>query len=256
LAADIINRLQNAKIFTKFDVCWGYHNVRIRRDDEWKAAFVTNQGLFEPKVMFFGLTNSPATFQSLMNSIFADLITQNKVAVYLDDILIWSSTLKEHHKIVHKVLYCLQMHDLYLHSEKCEFEQAKVDYLGLVISHGKVSMDPVKIEAIVNWPTPESLKEVQSVAVAPYFLLFSVFFSPALIATAPHTWLSHGCHAEATRSSCSAHSASFASRITRYLVTCLLWMLVHAQHLSHQSHVTRWSVRSVFSINTCPCCFS
>jgi hypothetical protein len=74
LAADIINRLQNAKIFTKFDVHWGYHNVCIRRGDEWKAAFVTNQGLFEPKVMFFGLTNSPATFQSLMNSIFADLI--------------------------------------------------------------------------------------------------------------------------------------------------------------------------------------
>jgi hypothetical protein len=88
LAADIINQLQNAKIFTKFDVRWGYHNVRIRRGDEWKAAFVTNQGLFEPKVMFFGLTNLPATFQSLMNSIFANFIAQGKVAVYLDDILI------------------------------------------------------------------------------------------------------------------------------------------------------------------------
>jgi hypothetical protein len=107
LAANIINWLQDAKIFTKFDVRWGYHNVRIRRGDEWKAAFVTNQGLFEPKVMFFGLTNSPATFQSLMNSIFADLIAQGKVAVYLDDILIWSSTLEEHCKIVHEVLYRL-----------------------------------------------------------------------------------------------------------------------------------------------------
>jgi hypothetical protein len=69
-------------------ICWGYYNVRIRRGNEWKAAFITNQGLFEPKVMFFDLTNSPATFQSLMNSIFADLIAQGKVAVYLDDILI------------------------------------------------------------------------------------------------------------------------------------------------------------------------
>jgi hypothetical protein len=112
--------------------------------------------------MFFGLTNSPATFQSLMNSIFADLIAQGKVAVYLDDILIWSSTLEEHRKIVHKVLHCLQTYDLYLRPEKCEFEQSKVDYLGLVISHGKVSMDPVKIEAVVNWPIPENLKEVQS----------------------------------------------------------------------------------------------
>jgi hypothetical protein len=96
LTADIINWLQNAKIFTKFDVGWGYYNIHIRRGNEWKAAFVTNQGLFKPKVMLFGLTNSPATFQSLMNSIFANLIAQDKVAVYLDDILIWSSTLEEH----------------------------------------------------------------------------------------------------------------------------------------------------------------
>jgi hypothetical protein len=112
--------------------------------------------------MFFGLTNSSATFQSLMNSIFANLIAQGKVAVYLDDILIWSSTLEEHRKIVHKVLHRFQTYDLYLRSEKCEFEQSKVDYLGLVISHGKVSMDPVKIEAVVNWPIPKSLKEVRS----------------------------------------------------------------------------------------------
>jgi hypothetical protein len=87
-----------------------------------------------------------------------------------------------------------------------------------------------------------------AVAVAPYFSLFFVFFSPALIATAPHTWLSHGCHAEATRSSCSAHSASFASRIIGYLVTRPFQTLAATMHLSHQSHVTRWSVRSTFSI--------
>ena len=88
LASDIINKLKDAKIFTKFDVRWGYHNVRIKEGDEWKAAFVTNRGLFEPRVMFFGLTNSPATFQALMNAIFADLIVEGKVTVYLDDILI------------------------------------------------------------------------------------------------------------------------------------------------------------------------
>jgi hypothetical protein len=85
---------------------------------------VFHDSLFESKVMFFGLTNSPATFQLLMNSIFANLIAQGKVAVYLDDILIWSSTLKEHRKIVHEVLHRLQMYDLYLRPEKCEFEQA------------------------------------------------------------------------------------------------------------------------------------
>jgi hypothetical protein len=101
---DIVNKLRDAKIFTKFDICWGYHNVRIKEGDKWKAAFITNQGLFEPRVMFFGLTNLPATFQALMNAIFADLIAEGKVTVYLDDILIWSSTLEEHRKIIHEVL--------------------------------------------------------------------------------------------------------------------------------------------------------
>lgn len=96
LVTDIINRLRRAKYFTKFDVRWGYNNVRIKEGHEWKGAFATNRGLFEPLVMFFGLTNSPATFQALMNSIFADLIAAGKVAVYLDDILIFTDTLEEH----------------------------------------------------------------------------------------------------------------------------------------------------------------
>jgi len=104
LVTDIVNRLQGAKYFTKFDVRWGYNNVWIKEGDKWKAAFVTNQGLFEPKVMFFGLTNSPAMFQSLMNSIFVDLIALGKVAVYLDDILIFTKTLDEHRAIVKEVL--------------------------------------------------------------------------------------------------------------------------------------------------------
>jgi hypothetical protein len=162
LAMDIVNKLWDAKIFTKFDVCWGYHNIRIKEGDEWKAAFITNQGLFEPCVMFFGLTNSPATFQALMNAIFADLIAEGKVAVYLDDILIWSTTLEEHQKIVHKVLRRLEEHDLYLQLKKCEFEQSHVDYLGLVISPGKVSIDPVKVQAVRDWTPPTKLKEVRS----------------------------------------------------------------------------------------------
>jgi hypothetical protein len=148
LSLDIINKLWDAKIFTKFDVRWGYHNVWIKEGNEWKAAFITNQGLFEPRVMFFGLTNSSATFQALMNTIFADLIAEGKIAVYLDDILIWSSTLEEHWKIVHKVLWRLEEHNLYLHPEKCKFEQSHVNYPRLVISPSKVSMDPVKVKAV------------------------------------------------------------------------------------------------------------
>lgn len=161
LASDIINQLKGATIFTKFDVRWGYHNVRIKEGDEWKGAFVTNRGLFEPKVMFFGMTNSPATFQAHMNTIFADLIAEGKVAVYLDDILIWSNDLVEHRKIVHEVLRRLQENDLYLRPEKCEFERSEIEYLGLIIRAGEVSMDPVKVEAVTLWPVPRNLKDVR-----------------------------------------------------------------------------------------------
>jgi hypothetical protein len=99
LIDDLVHRLTGAKYFTKLDVRWGYNNVRIKEDDEWKAAFRTNRGLFEPLVMYFGLTNSPATFQMMMNEIFHDLILEGVVCVYLDDILIFTSTIEEHRRI-------------------------------------------------------------------------------------------------------------------------------------------------------------
>ena len=104
LIQELVDKLRGAQYFTKLDIRWGYNNVRIKEGDEWKAAFATNRGLFEPKVMFFGLTNSPATFQTLMNSIFGDLIAEGKVAVYLDDILIFTSTREEHREITREVL--------------------------------------------------------------------------------------------------------------------------------------------------------
>jgi hypothetical protein len=94
LIDDLIHWLKDTRYFTKLDVHWGYNNVRIHRGDEWKAAFCTNRGLFEPLVMYFGLTNSPATFQTMMNEIFQDLITEGIVSVYLDDILIFTNSLE------------------------------------------------------------------------------------------------------------------------------------------------------------------
>ena len=88
-----MNKLKGAKYFTKLDVQWGYNNVRIKEGDEWKAAFLTNRGLFKPLVMFFGLTNSPATFQTMMNELLQDLINTGKVLIYIDDILILPTTL-------------------------------------------------------------------------------------------------------------------------------------------------------------------
>ena len=161
LISDLIDKLKDATIFTKFDVRWGYNNVRIRPGDEWKAAFKTNRGLFEPRVMFFGLTNSPATFQAMMNKIFADEIREGHVVIYLDDILIFSTSLDEHRTLVARVLQKLRQNKLYLKPEKCEFEKETVDYLGMVVGGGEVRMEEKKVEAIREWSTPSRKKELQ-----------------------------------------------------------------------------------------------
>jgi hypothetical protein len=162
LIDDLIHRLKDARYFTKLDVRWGYNNVRICEGDEWKAAFCTNRGLFEPLVMYFRLTNSPVTFQMMMNEIFQDLITEGVVSVYLDDILIFTNSLEEHSQITCLVLDRMREHKLYLRPEKCEFEKVRIEYLGIIISHNKVEMDPVKIAGVVDWPMPSNKKEVQS----------------------------------------------------------------------------------------------
>jgi hypothetical protein len=161
LISEVIHRLRHARIFTKLDIRWGYNNVRIKEGDEHKAAFTTNRGLFEPLVMFFGLTNSPATFQTMMNDIFRELINEGHVIVYMDDIMIFSKDMEEHRRVVKRVLSILHKHNLYLKPEKCEFEKEKVEYLGLVVSEGMVEMDPVKVEGVSKWPVPGTKSELQ-----------------------------------------------------------------------------------------------
>jgi hypothetical protein len=144
--------------------------VRIKEGDEWKAAFRTNRGLFEPLVMMFGLTNAPSTFQTMMNDIFADLIAEGQVCVYLDDISIFSCDLREHRHITCLVMERLHKHKLFLKPEKCKFEKHRIKYLGVVISEGQVEMDPVKVAGVAEWPTPAMKKELQQ------FLGFTNFY--------------------------------------------------------------------------------
>lgn len=134
----------------------------MKDGDEWKAAFRTNRGLFEPTVMFFGLTNSPATFQSMMNALFADLIARGVVVVYIDDILIFTPDLATHEAVTREVLQILRDNQLYLKPEKCDFHKSAIEYLGLLVGNGLVRMDPAKVSAIAEWPTPKTKKELQS----------------------------------------------------------------------------------------------
>ena len=105
------------------DVCAGYNNIRFQEGDEAKAAFKTNMGLFEPTVMPFGLCNTPAVFQRMMNTQFTDITATGKVIIYMDDILIaMEDDIEKHRKLVHKVLEQLAKLDLYLKPSKCQFE--------------------------------------------------------------------------------------------------------------------------------------
>ena len=162
LISDILNRLRGAKYFTKLDLHWGFNNVRIKEGDEYKVAFQTHCGLYKPLVMFFGLCNSPATFQTMMNDILRDLIHQGCTICFMDDILAFNATLSEHRQTVHRILELLRENHLFLKAEKCEFERQEIEYLGLIISENKVAMDPVKVKGVTDWPVPRKVKEVQS----------------------------------------------------------------------------------------------
>jgi hypothetical protein len=162
LIPELVNQLRGAKYLTKLDVHWVFNNVRIQEGDKWKAAFQPNRGLFEPLVMFFGLTNSLATFQTMMNEIFIDMISEGIVVVYLDDILIFTKTLDEHREVTCQVLGRLAKHELFLRPKKCEFEKTKIEYLGLIISENHVEMDPVRVAGVAEWPEPTNKREVQS----------------------------------------------------------------------------------------------
>src|SRR5712692_9129821 len=162
LIPDVIDKLRDVQIFTKFDIRWGYNNVRINEGDKWKATFKTNKGMFEPLVMFFGLTNSPATFQSMMNELFKDLIDTGLVFIYIDDILIATKTMEQHRELVKQVLQRLWDNNLFLKPEKCDFEKEQMDYLGLILKPGHIAMDPIKLQGIADWPIPQNLRDVRA----------------------------------------------------------------------------------------------
>jgi len=159
--ARIMDKLRGSNWFTKLDVRMGYNNVRIHGGDEWKAAFRTPNGLYEPTVMFFGMTNSPATFQSMMDHIFKDMIEEGGVIIYMDDILIHAKTMTKLDELTKKVLKILQNHELYLKTEKCEFEAQKLEYLGVIITPDSIEMDPIKLKGIKEWPVPQTTKNMQ-----------------------------------------------------------------------------------------------
>jgi len=173
LIADILDGVGKRKVFIKLDLRWGYNNVRIKEGDKWKAVFTMHIGAYEPIVMYFGLTNSPATFQIMINDLFRDLINQGDTATFIDDILVATDTEKGHDELVEEVLKRLEENNLFVKLEKCKWKVREVEFLGVVIGPKGVEMQKEKVEGVLNWPTPRNVKKVQKfLGLANYYRRF------------------------------------------------------------------------------------
>lgn len=169
LINELQDRLQGMTVFTSLDMRGAYNLIRMKEGEEWKTAFRTRYGLFEYLVMPFGLTNAPATMQRMVNEQLHEYLDVFVVA-YLDDILIFSKSQAEHETHVRKVLEKLRGAGILLKPEKCEFHKEELEFLGFIVGTHGVRMNPKKVEAVLDWPTPRTVKEIQS------FLGFANFY--------------------------------------------------------------------------------
>ena len=174
---DLFDQLQGAQVFSKIDLRSGYHQLKIKVKDVPKTVFRTRYGHYEFLVMPFGLTNAPAAFMDLMNRIFKPYLDQF-VVVFIDDILVYSKSSQEHEEHLRVVLQILREKKLYAKLSKCEFWLDSISFLGHVISKEGVSVDPMKVEAVVGWCRPTNVTEVRSfLGLAGYYRRFVEGFS-------------------------------------------------------------------------------
>jgi hypothetical protein len=173
----LFDQLVGAKVFSKIDLRPGYHQIKIRASDIPKTAFSTRYGLYEYLVMSFGLTNAPAYFMYLMNSVFMPELDKF-VVVFIDDILVYSKSEEEHAGHLHVVLQRLREHRLYAKLSKCDFWLKEIKFLGHTISQAGIAIDPDKVQEVMNWKPPTTVRQIQSfLGLAGYYQRFIPDFS-------------------------------------------------------------------------------
>jgi hypothetical protein len=155
----LFDQLIGAQVFSKIDLRSGYPQIKIREEDIPKTAFSTRYGLYEYLVMSFGLTNAPAHFMYLMNSIFMEELDKF-VVVFIDDILVFSRSREEHEEHLRIALQRLRDHQLYAKFSMCEFWLTKVQFLGHVVSSVRISVDPSKVQEVLDWKPPRIVHQV------------------------------------------------------------------------------------------------
>lgn len=169
---ELLESSQGARFFSKLDLASRYHQIQVAKEDVSKTTFNTCYGHNEWLVMSFGLTNAPATFQSLMNNVFGDLIGQG-VVVYLNDILVYGRTEEEHLEWLRSTLQKLREHKLYAQKAKHKFFVERVEYLGHIVDARGIIVDPAKVQVLQQWPMPVSARDLQSfLGLANYYRKF------------------------------------------------------------------------------------
>ncbi|KAJ9512274.1 hypothetical protein QJQ45_012943 [Haematococcus lacustris] len=174
---DLFDKLAGKRVFSSLDLQSGYHQIRITEEDVPKTAFLTPMGQFQFKVLCFGLTNAPATFQRMMNNVFKPLINEC-VLVYIDDILVMGNTPEEHVQHLRQVLQLMRENKFYAKLAKCEFNKTQLAFLGHIVGSKGIAVDPAKVRVVKEWPTPRNLKDLQAfLGLANYFRRFIPNFS-------------------------------------------------------------------------------
>ena len=161
LISDVVENSGTKRVFTKIDLRWDYNNIQIKEGDEWKAAFMIPERSFKPMVMFFRLTNSLATFQTMMNELIKDLINTGKVAAFIDDVIIGMESEEGHDELVVEVIKRLEENNLYMKPEKYKWKVREVGFLGVVIGADGIKMEEEKMKGVLDWLTSKCVKDVQ-----------------------------------------------------------------------------------------------
>jgi len=173
LITDLIDNMGSKQVFTKIDLQWGFNNIRIKEGDEWKGVFMTHVGSFEPTVIFFGMTNSPATFSAMMNEILRDIINEGKVMAFVDNVLVGTEIEEGHDEIVEEVLKRLEENDLYIKPEKCVWKVQKIRFLGIIIGPNGIEMEKEKVDGVLSWLEPKNVKDIRKfLGLANYYRRF------------------------------------------------------------------------------------